>query len=109
MPFLGAEEMVGAWFRQREQAVKWQKEMRRQSRSEGEPWYEVEPEASEADTDHKARKIQRPGEGSKKHETGIHGLLGQEIVGNEEKINHLDEELGEEQLGFFGAESRQGL
>lgn len=85
MPLLEEEEMVGAWFRQREQTVKWQKEMRRQSRSEGEPWYKVEPEASEADTDHKARKIQHLGEGSKKHETGIHGLLGWEIVGNMRK------------------------
>lgn len=41
-PFLDAEEMVGAWFRQMKQAVKWQKEMKRQSRSEGEPWYKVE-------------------------------------------------------------------
>lgn len=83
MPFLEAEEMVGAWFRQMEQAVKWQKEMKRQNRSEGEPWYKVE--ASETDIDHKARKIQSLGEGSRKHETGIHCLLGQEIVGNTRK------------------------
>lgn len=42
LPFPEAEEMVGAWLRQMEQAVKWQKEMGRQSRSEGEPWCTAE-------------------------------------------------------------------
>lgn len=82
MPFLGAEEMVGAW--QMEHAVKWQEEMRRQSRSEGEPWDKVEPKASETGTGHKVRKIHSC-KGSRKYEIEIHGLLGQEIVENMRK------------------------
>ena len=78
MLFLEAEEMVAAWSRRLEQAAKWQQEVKRQSRSEEEPWYNVE--ANEIDCDHKVRKIQSLGEDSKKNETGIHCGLGQEIM-----------------------------
>lgn len=68
------------------------------------PGTRQEPEASETHTDHKARKIQSLGEDS---ETGIQrsGNSGK----HEEEINHPDKELGEEQLGLFGAECRQEL
>lgn len=78
MLFPEAEEMAAAWSRRLEQVTKWQQEVKRQSRSEEEPWYKVE--ASETDHDHKVRKIQSLGEDSKKNDSGIHCRLGEEIV-----------------------------